>query len=46
MFGCVESVVLTRQAYRFALDPTVEQEALLASFAGRRGSGSTRVSRW
>jgi putative transposase len=34
MFGCVESVVLTRQAYRFALDPTVEQEALLASFAG------------
>jgi putative transposase len=27
-------VALVRQAYRFALDPTVEQEALLASFAG------------
>jgi putative transposase len=27
-------VTLIRQAYRFALDPTVEQEALLASFAG------------
>src|SRR5918999_103936 len=27
-------VALVRQAYRFALDPTVEQEALLASFTG------------
>jgi putative transposase len=28
------SVTLIRQAYRFALDPTVEQAELLASFAG------------
>jgi putative transposase len=27
-------VILIRQAYRFALDPTVEQEGLLASFTG------------
>ena len=27
-------VTLIRQAYRFALDPTVEQEAVLASFTG------------
>jgi hypothetical protein len=27
-------VTLVRQAYRFALDPSVEQEALLASFTG------------
>ncbi len=27
-------VSLIRQAYRFALDPTVEQQGLLASFTG------------
>jgi len=30
----IGDVTLIRQAYRFALDPSVEQEALLASFTG------------
>lgn len=30
----MRDVTLIRQAFRFALDPSVEQEALLASFAG------------
>jgi putative transposase len=33
MFVC-RTVALIRQAYRFALDPSVEQEAILVSFAG------------
>jgi putative transposase len=30
----MEAMMLIRQGYRFALDPSVEQEALLGSFAG------------
>lgn len=42
----MDDVALIHQAYRFALEPTAEQERFWLAVPGRRDSGSTRGSLW